>query len=246
MIALRKSEDRGHAHHGWLDSRFTFSFAEYHDPEQMGFRSLRVINDDHIEAGRGFGTHGHQDMEIITYVLEGSVAHKDSMGTTAVVRPGEVQRMTAGTGVRHSEFNPSPTDELHLLQIWIIPNQRGLPPGYEQKAFPEAELRGKLRLVADREGRGGAVTIHQDAALYATRLNKGESVSHPLKPGRYAWLHVARGSVALKGRAEGRAEGMPDSDPIELRAGDGAAISDEAAIVLEGQDSAEVLLFDLA
>jgi len=232
MIAVRKSEERGHAEHGWLDSRFTFSFAEYYDPRHMGFRALRVINDDHIAAGQGFPTHAHQDMEIITYVLEGAVAHKDSTGTSAVVRPGEVQRMTAGTGVRHSEFNNSKTDELHLLQIWIVPDRRGLPPGYEQKAFPREELRGKLRLVADRAGSQGAVRISQDVSVYATTLEAGETVSHPLARGRHAWVHVARGELALNGLA--------------LKAGDGAAVSEEAALSLEGKAGAEVLLFDLA
>ena len=232
MIAVRKSEDRGHAQHGWLDSRFTFSFAEYHDPTHMGFRALRVINDDHIEAGQGFPTHGHQDMEIITYVLEGAVAHKDSTGTSATVRPGEVQRMSAGTGVRHSEFNPSRTEALHLLQIWIIPEKRGLPPSYEQKAFPDEQLRGKLRLVAHHDGQDGAVRINQDAALYATRLAEGESVAHDLAKGRHAWIHVARGQVRLNG--------------LELKAGDGAAVSDEPKLTLEGRESAEVLVFDLA
>lgn len=232
MITLRKSAERGHARHGWLDSRFTFSFAEYHDPRHMGFRSLRVINDDHIAAGQGFPTHPHQDMEIITYVLSGAVAHEDSTGTSSVIRPGEVQRMTAGLGVRHSEFNPSPTEELHLLQIWILPERRGLVPGYEQKAFAAEELEGKLRIVADRHGSGGAVTIHQDVALYATRLESGQSVTHPLVPGRHAWVHVARGKVHLNGQA--------------LEAGDGAAVSDEKSLTLDTGDRAEVLIFDLA
>jgi len=232
MLTIRRSNERGHANHGWLDSNFSFSFADYYDPEHMGFRALRVINDDHIAAGQGFPTHAHQDMEIITYVLEGAVAHKDSTGTSAVVRPGEVQRMTAGTGVRHSEFNNSKTDELHLLQIWIVPDRRGLPPGYEQKAFPREELRGKLRLVADRAGSQGAVRISQDVSVYATTLEAGETVSHPLARGRHAWVHVARGEVALNGLA--------------LKAGDGAAVSEEAALSLEGKAGAEVLLFDLA
>jgi redox-sensitive bicupin YhaK (pirin superfamily) len=232
MIAIRKSEERGHAEHGWLDSRFTFSFAEYYDPRHMGFRALRVINDDHIAKGQGFPTHPHQDMEIITYVLEGAVAHKDSTGTAAQVRPGEVQRMTAGTGVRHSEFNASRDEDLHLLQIWIVPEKRGLKPGYEQKAFAPAELDGKLKLVADRNGKDGAVTIHQDVSLYATRLASGQSVSHALAPGRHAWLHVARGEVELNGTT--------------LKAGDGAAISDEAKVELTGKSAGEVLLFDLA
>jgi quercetin 2,3-dioxygenase len=231
MIAVRRSEDRGHAQHGWLDSRFTFSFAEYHDPRHMGFSALRVINDDHIAAGQGFPTHPHQDMEILTYVLEGAVAHKDSTGTSAVVRPGELQRMTAGTGVRHSEFNASATDDLHLLQIWILPERRGLEPSYDQKAFPEEELKGKLRLVADHDGRDGALTIHQDVALYATKLDEGQAVTHELRPGRHAWVHVARGNVQLNGQS--------------LKEGDGAAVSQEALLTLGTKDHAEVLVFDL-
>ena len=232
MIAIRKSNERGHAQHGWLDSRFTFSFADYYDPAHMGFRALRVINDDHIEAAQGFPTHPHRDMEIITYVLEGAVAHKDSMGTSTVIRPGEVQRMTAGTGVRHSEINPSPTEALHLLQIWILPEKAGLKPGYEQKAFAREELKGRLRRVADREGKDGAVTIHQDATLWAALLDKGQSATHEIAPGRHAWIHVARGRVALNG--------------TPLEAGDGAGLSDERTLTLTGEDAAEVLLFDLA
>jgi redox-sensitive bicupin YhaK (pirin superfamily) len=232
MITLRRSEERGHAQHGWLDSRFTFSFAEYHDPRHMGFRALRVINDDRIQAGEGFPTHPHQDMEILTYVLEGAVAHRDSTGTSSVIRPGEVQRMSAGTGVRHSEFNASRTEGLHLLQIWILPERRGLPPSYEQKAFPAVELQGRLRLVADQGGTGGAVVIHQDVALYAAKLEPGQSVTHRMKPERHAWLHVARGSVQLNGQA--------------LTAGDGAAASDEVELTLDGAKGAEILLFDLA
>ena len=231
MITVRKSEARGHANHGWLDSRFTFSFAEYYDPNHMGFRALRVINDDHIAAGEGFPTHPHQDMEILTYVLEGAVAHRDSTGTSAVVRPGEVQRMSAGTGVRHSEFNANKDQELHLLQIWILPERRGLPAGYEQKAFVPATLDGKLRCVADRQGTGGAVTIHQDVAVYASRLGKGQAVEHALAPGRHAWLHVARGALRVNG--------------IDLKEGDGAAVSDEKLLKLEGVDASEVLVFDL-
>ncbi len=232
MIIVRKSEDRGHSNHGWLDSRFTFSFAEYHDPRHMGFRALRVINDDHIEAGGGFPTHPHQDMEILTYVLEGAVAHKDSTGTSAVIRPGEVQRMTAGTGVRHSEYNASKTEGLHLLQIWILPDRRGLAPGYEQKAFAAADLQGKLRLVADHAGTGGAISLNQDVAVYAARLEPGQSVTHRLSPGRHAWLHVARGALHLNGQA--------------LKTGDGAAVSEESALTLDDAAAAEVLLFDLA
>jgi redox-sensitive bicupin YhaK (pirin superfamily) len=232
MITVRKSEERGHANHGWLDSRFTFSFADYHDPAHMGFRALRVINDDHIAAGAGFPTHPHRDMEIITYVLEGAVAHKDSTGTSAVVRPGEVQRMTAGTGVRHSEFNASEIEPLHLLQIWILPEKENLQPGYEQKAFADDELQGKLRLLASRSGVGGAITIHQDASLYGTRLSAGQSVTHPLAAGRGAYVHVARGAAKLNGRPLGE--------------GDGAHVTDEGSLTLSADPSAEVLLFDLA
>jgi redox-sensitive bicupin YhaK (pirin superfamily) len=211
MMTIRKANERGHAQHGWLDSRFTFSFADYYDPAHMGFRALRVINDDHIAAGQGFPMHPHQDMEIVTYVLDGAVAHRDSTGTSAVVHAGEVQRMTAGAGVRHSEYNPSPTDPLHLLQIWILPERRGLVPGYEQKRFWPADLDGKLCVIANRAGSNGALTIHQDAALYATKLNAGQSVTHPIASGRHAWVHVARGQVTLSGQA--------------LTDGDGAAIS---------------------
>jgi redox-sensitive bicupin YhaK (pirin superfamily) len=232
MITTRRSEERGHAQHGWLDSRFTFSFAEYYDPVHMGFRALRVINDDHIAAGQGFPTHPHQDMEIITYVLDGAVAHRDSTGTSAVVHAGEVQRMSAGTGVRHSEFNPSSTDPLHLLQIWILPERRGLPPGYEQKAFAAAELAQGLRLIADRHGNHGALTVHQDVALYAAKMSPGQAVTHALKPGRHAWVHVARGQVQL--------------NEHELRSGDGAAVSEESSLTLTAQDPTELLLFDLA
>ncbi len=232
MISIRKADERGHADHGWLDSRFTFSFADYWDPQQMGFRALRVINDDHVAAGAGFPTHPHQDMEILTYVLEGAVAHKDSTGTSEVVKAGEVQRMTAGTGVRHSEFNASAKEPLHLLQIWIVPEQRGLKPGYEQRALPKAELDGKLRRVADRAGSDGALTIHQDVAVLAGRFEKGQGASYALAPGRHAWVHVARGEIELNGET--------------LRAGDGAAVSDERELKLAGGAGGEVLVFDLA
>lgn len=232
MITLRPADERGHAQHGWLDSRFTFSFAHYHDPKHMGFRALRVINDDWIQAGMGFGMHPHRDMEIVTYVLEGALEHKDSLGTGAIVRPGEVQRMTAGTGILHSEFNPSASEPVHLLQIWLHPEKEGLKPGYEQRPFPAAERRGRLRLVASRDGRDGAVTIQQDAELYAGLLDAGESATHPLRPGRHAWLQVARGSLTLNGQL--------------LQSGDGAAVSDEETLELVGREDAEVLLFDLA
>ncbi|MEK0182615.1 MAG: pirin family protein [Microcoleus anatoxicus] len=232
MIAIRKSEARGHANHGWLDSYHTFSFANYYDPKYMNFRSLRVINEDVINGGKGFGTHGHTDMEIITYVLEGALEHKDSLGTGAVIKPGEVQRMSAGTGIQHSEFNHSPSDPVHLLQIWLLPDRNGLTPSYEQRDFPLAERRGRLRLVAARDARDGAVKIHQDVDLYAAVLDKDARVSHVLQSNRYAWVQVARGSVLLNGLA--------------LEQGDGAAVSDESELVIEATADAEFLLFDLA
>ena len=232
MIRLRKATDRGHADHGWLDTWHTFSFADYYDPEHMGFRALRVINDDVVAPGRGFGTHPHRDMEIVTYVLEGALAHEDSMGNASTIVPGEVQRMSAGTGVLHSEFNHPRTDRVHLLQIWLLPDRTGIAPSYEQTLFPDEEKRGRLRLVASPDGADGSVMIHQDARLYATLLAPGEEVSHPLAPGRHAWVHVARGKASLNGR------------PLE--AGDGAAISAEERLTLRGDGQAEVLLFDLA
>ena len=232
MIRLRKAEDRGHADHGWLDTWHTFSFADYHDPEHMGFRALRVINDDVVAPGRGFGTHPHRDMEIVTYVLEGALAHKDSMGNASTIVPGEVQRMSAGTGVLHSEFNYSKTDRVHLLQIWLLPDRSGIEPSYEQTFFPDEEKLGRLRLVASPDGADGSVTIHQDARLYATLLEPGQEVAHDLAPGRHAWVHVAQGRASLNGHA--------------LAAGDGAAVSAEERLVLRGEGRAEVLLFDLA
>jgi redox-sensitive bicupin YhaK (pirin superfamily) len=229
MITIRKGGDRGHFDHGWLDTYHTFSFANYHDPAHMGFRALRVINDDRVEAGRGFGTHGHRDMEIITYVLEGELSHQDSMGNGSVIRPGEVQRMSAGTGVMHSEKNAS--DELvHLLQIWILPERHGITPSYEQKVFPPAERDGRLRLVASRDGRDGSLTIHQDTDLYTVTLRDGASVTQDLRPGRYGWLQVARGTVTVNGKP--------------LTAGDGVAIEAEPRVTIAGDG--EVLLFDLA
>jgi redox-sensitive bicupin YhaK (pirin superfamily) len=230
MIQIRKAQDRGHFDHGWLDTYHTFSFADYYDPQFMGFRALRVINEDRVHPGRGFGTHSHRDMEIVTYVLDGELEHRDSMGTGSVIRPGEVQRMSAGTGVLHSEVNPSREHPVHLLQIWILPERRGIKPEYEQKTFPSEERNGKLRLVASRDGAEGSLKIHQDARLFAGTLRNGDSVEYELKPGRYGWLQVARGSVDLNGK--------------KLNAGDGAAIEDERALTLRGQD-AEVLLFDL-
>ncbi len=232
MITVRRANDRGHAEHGWLDSWHTFSFADYYDPKQMGFRALRVINEDRVEAGKGFGTHPHRDMEIVSYVLEGAIQHRDSMGNGEVLRPGEVQRMTAGTGVTHSEFNPSRTEGLHFLQIWILPAKQGLKPGYEQKAFPTAERSGKLRLVAAPDGRDGALTLHQDAFIYASLLAVGERVEHPLGAGRGAWVQVTRGAI--------------DVDGEKLGVGDGAAIEHDARVRITGERDAEFLLFDLA
>jgi quercetin 2,3-dioxygenase len=229
MIQVRASEERGHAEHGWLDSRFTFSFAEYFDPEHVQFRSLRVINEDHVAPGKGFGMHPHRDMEILTWMLDGSLEHRDSMGSGAVIRPGELQHMTAGTGVMHSEFNPSAKQAAHLLQIWIVPERKGLKPAYEQLEFPDAELRGQFHLVA---GPSAPVTIRQDANLYIARLDKGAKATHALSSGRYAWVQVARGSILLNGK--------------ELKQGDGAAVSKETEIRVEAKDPSEVLLFDLA
>ncbi len=228
MIRIRKAKDRGHFDHGWLDTYHTFSFADYYDPEYMGFRALRVINEDRVQAGRGFGTHSHRDMEIVTYVLEGELQHRDNMGTGSIIRPGEVQRMSAGTGVLHSEVNPSRDQSVHLLQIWLLPDRRGLKPEYEQKAFPAEERAGRLRLVASPDGSDGSLTIHQDAKILAGTIR--DSVQYDLQPGRYAWLQVARGSLDLNGQT--------------LNAGDGAAIENEPALTLRGKD-AEVLLFDL-
>src|SRR5213593_2782593 len=218
MITIRKSEERGHFDLGWLDTYHTFSFDRYHDPAHMHFRSLRVINEDRVQPGQGFPTHSHRDMEIITYILQGALEHRDSMGNGSVIRPGDVQRMSAGTGVTHSEFNASKTEPVHLLQIWMFPERKGMKPSYEQKMFSEADKRSRLRLVASPDGRDGSVTIHQDNEMYATVLRKGETVRHELKPERHAWVQVARGSVKLNGQ--------------ELAEGDGAAISEEKAIEL--------------
>ena len=232
MITVRRASERGASNHGWLDSKHTFSFADYHDPEHMGFRALRVINDDRVSAGSGFGTHGHRDMEILSYVLSGALEHKDSMGNGSVIRPGDVQRMSAGTGVMHSEKNHSGTDPVHFLQIWILPEKRGTAPGYEQRTFDEGSTRDQLRLVASRDGRDDSVTVAQDLALYVAKLSPGTGVQHALAPGRHVWIHVATGSVTLDGQA--------------LGPGDGAAIVDEARLDLRGTRDAEVLLFDLA
>ena len=232
MITIRKAKDRGHFDFGWLDTYHTFSFGDYRDREFMGFRSLRVINEDRVAPRTGFPTHGHRDMEIITYVLEGALEHHDSMGNGSAIRPGEVQRMTAGSGVTHSEANASDTDGVHLLQIWILPNARNLTPGYEQKTFADEEKRGRLRLVASDDGRDGSVTINQDAAIYATVLEPESVVVHQLDVNRNGWIQVARGAITVNGN--------------DLNQGDGAAVSDESSITITGREAAEVLLFDLA
>ena len=232
MMKLRPREDRGSARTGWLDSRHSFSFGHYLDPTQMGFRSLRVINEDRVIPGAGFPMHGHSDMEILSYVLEGALAHEDTTGTKAVIRPGEVQRMSAGTGIRHSEFNESKTEPVHFLQIWLLPERDGLAPGYEQRAFPDAEKRDRWRLVASRDGREGSVTVHQDVDLYASLLGDGKRLSFALAPKRHAWLQVARGQVSVNGNS--------------LKEGDGAAFSDIGAIEVASEADSEILLFDLA
>lgn len=234
MIQVRRSSERGHFDHGWLNTFHTFSFGDYYDEGNMGFRALRVINEDWVKPGMGFGMHGHRDMEIITYVLEGELAHKDSMGNGSSIQPGEVQRMSAGTGIRHSEFNHSKKDWVHLLQIWLLPEQEGLKPSYEQKTFPDAEKRGKFRLIASPDARDGSVKIHQDANVYASVLEPGDTAQHRFESGRSGWLQVARGSVVLSGET--------------LKSGDGAAIAKEDAIQLTtaNGEKSEVILFDLA
>ena len=231
MLTLRKNTDRGHADHGWLNSWHTFSFAGYHDPQHMGFSDLRVINDDRVQPGQGFGTHGHRDMEIITYVLDGALEHKDSMGNGSVIRPGDVQRMSAGKGVRHSEFNASQSAPVHLLQIWIEPNLTGIDPGYEEKHFSDDEKRGRLRLIASPDGRDGSVKIHQNAQMYAALLDGADPVTHTPAAGRKTYVHVARGAVTVNGQS--------------LNGGDGARIHDESRIVFSDAQKAEMLLFDL-
>jgi redox-sensitive bicupin YhaK (pirin superfamily) len=231
MIAVRRANERGKTQTPWLDSRHTFSFNQYYDPRYTGFRDLLVINEDTVAPGMGFGTHGHRDMEIISYVVAGQLAHKDSTGVSSVILPGDVQRMSAGTGVRHSEFNPSDTTPTHFLQIWILPEQEGLPPSYEQRTFPAADRRGMLRLVASRDGQDGSVTVHQDVRLYIAALAAGEELTHRLEDDRHAWVQVVRGAVVLNGSP--------------LTAGDGAAVSKEALLQLRAAEAAELLLFDL-
>jgi redox-sensitive bicupin YhaK (pirin superfamily) len=232
MQLFRPSEDRGRAEIGWLDSRHSFSFGNYYDPDHIQFGALRVINEDRVSPGAGFDTHGHKDMEIISYVLEGALEHKDSIGTGSVIRPGELQRMTAGTGIRHSEFNPSETEPVHFLQIWIVPEREGLEPGYEQKVFPAADRQGMARLLGSRDGRDGSLTIHQDVDVYGSLLGIGEAVAFDLRPGRKLWIQMARGTLT--------ANGQP------LSAGDGLGLLDTQNISITATDEAEFLLFDLA
>jgi redox-sensitive bicupin YhaK (pirin superfamily) len=232
MITIRKSEDRGHFDFGWLDTYHTFSFDQYHDPEHVHWRSLRVINEDRVQPAHGFPTHSHRDMEIITYILTGALEHRDSMGNGSVIRPGDVQRMTAGKGVSHSEFNPSTAEPVHLLQIWILPQSHGLLPSYEEKHFSDEERRGRLRLIASSDGRDGSVTIHQDAQVYASVLDVAQTAVQVLDEHRYAWVQVARGTIRL--------------GELELKQGDGAAVHQESQLAITAHDQAEVLLFDLA
>jgi redox-sensitive bicupin YhaK (pirin superfamily) len=232
MISVRRSGERGHANHGWLDTHHTFSFADYHDERHMGFRDLRVLNEDRVAPGRGFPTHSHRDMEILSWVLEGELEHQDSMGNGSVIRPGELQRMSAGTGVRHSERNPSAKDPLHFLQIWILPDRDGLPPEYEQTAFPAAERVGRLREIASPDGRDGSLTIHQDVRLYVADWAGGKTLAADFAPGRYGWVQATRGDVTVNGN--------------RLEEGDGAAISEERKLELVGGSGAQALVFDLA
>jgi quercetin 2,3-dioxygenase len=232
VIRIRKAHDRGHAALGWLDTYHTFSFSTYQDPEHMGFRSLRVMNEDYVAPGQGFGTHPHRDMEIVTYVLEGALEHRDSMGNGEVLRPGEFQRMSAGTGITHSEFNPSASEPVHFYQIWLLPERNGIEPGYEQKRFPEHGRSNRLRLVASRDAAEGSLTIHQDARIYLASMEPSAEITHALQAGRHAWVQVLRGVVSL--------------GQHELQAGDGAALSDELELTLKARDAAEVMLFDLA
>lgn len=231
MIQVRKAQDRGHANHGWLDTYHTFSFSTYQDRNHMKFRSLRVMNEDIVAPGQGFGTHPHNDMEIVTCVLSGALEHKDSMGNGAVLRPGEFQRMTAGTGITHSEFNPSASDPVHLYQIWLFPERKGIEPSYEQKQFPENERHNRLRLVASRQADDGSLLIHQDARIYLSQIDAGQEIGHEFPEGRYGWLQVLRGHVTLNG--------------VDLDTSDGAALSDEVSLKIKARTDAEVMLFDL-
>jgi redox-sensitive bicupin YhaK (pirin superfamily) len=232
MITIRGARERGHFDHGWLNTYHTFSFDQYYDPRYMSFRNLRVINEDFVAAGRGFPMHGHRDMEIITYILEGALKHEDSMGNGSIIRPGDVQRMSAGAGVRHSEKNASPDERVHLLQIWILPDELGLEPSYEQKAFSEEERRGQLRLIASRDGHEGSVMVHQDVTLFASILGEGERVTFSMDPMRHAWIQVARGSIAVNDTPAGQ--------------GDGVMASGESSLQIVGNEASELLLFDLA
>jgi redox-sensitive bicupin YhaK (pirin superfamily) len=232
MLQVRKANDRGHANHGWLNAYHTFSFSSYHDQRHMGFRSLRVMNEDRVAPGQGFGTHPHQDMEIVTYVLEGALEHKDSMGNGEVLRPGEFQRMSAGTGITHSEFNPSENEPVHLYQIWLFPDRKGHTPSYEQKRFDPVEQRDRLRLVASPNAAEGSLLIHQDAQIFLSQITKGSQVVHQIRPGRHAWLQVLRGSVS--------------ANDHELQTSDGVAVSDEANLTIQATSDAEIMLFDLA
>ncbi|WP_339726905.1 pirin family protein [uncultured Gimesia sp.] len=232
MIRIRKAQERGHADHGWLDTFHTFSFADYQDPEHMRFRALRVMNEDVVQPGQGFGTHPHRDMEIVTYVLEGALEHKDSMGHGEVLRAGEFQRMSAGTGITHSEFNPSENESVHLYQIWLFPERKGIEPSYEQKRFPDSEQQNQLRLVASPQAEQGALLIHQDARIYLSQIDQGKTVTYELPEGRHAWLQVLRGAVVL--------------NEVPLDTSDGAAVSDIGKLTIEATDNAEIMLFDLA
>jgi redox-sensitive bicupin YhaK (pirin superfamily) len=232
MIQVRKAKDRGRANHGWLETYHTFSFSTYHDPDHMGFRSLRVMNEDFVAPGQGFGTHPHHDMEIVTYVLEGALEHKDSMGNGEVLRPGEFQRMSAGTGITHSEFNPSGSEPVHLYQIWLLPERKGIEPTYEQKRFSLEERRNRLQLVASRNAQDGSLLIHQDVRIYLSNLDAGHTVNHELSPGRHAWLQVLQGHVSL--------------NRTTLDPSDGAAASEETTLTIQADDDAEIMLFDLA
>lgn len=232
MLTVRRALDRGHFNHGWLDTYHTFSFADYYDPKHVHFRALRVMNEDRVAPGQGFGTHPHRDMEIVTYVLEGALEHRDSMGNGEVLRPGEFQRISAGTGITHSEFNPSSSEPVHLYQIWLLPEHKGITPSYEQRAFPDSELTGRLRVVASPSGEEGSLKIHQDARIYLSKLPAGTKTTQALQADRYAWLQVLRGSVTLNGQ--------------QAAAGDGVAIEVESALEIQALSDAEIMLFDLA